>query len=52
MCGCWCLSFVLVLIKKHVTGLGTCVMLSIEVDEDYNQASVEASHFIIGKIQI
>jgi hypothetical protein len=45
-------SFVLVLIKKHVTGLGTGLVLSIEVDEDHNQGSVEASHFIIENIQI
>jgi hypothetical protein len=39
-CCFWCLSFVLGRIKKHVTGLGTGVILSIEVKEDHNQASV------------
>ena len=51
-CCIWCLSFVLGRVKKHVTGLGAGVILSIEVKEDHNQASVEASYSIIGKIQI
>jgi hypothetical protein len=48
----WCRSFVLERIKKHVTGLGAGVILSIEGKEDHNEASVETKHSIIGKIQI
>jgi hypothetical protein len=51
-CCFWCLNFVLGRIKKHVTGLGTGVVILIEVKEDHNQASVAARHSIIGKIQI
>jgi len=38
--------------KEACHSLGTSVVLLIEVEEDHNQASVEARHSIIGKIQM